>query len=78
MVGGTAAGHAAREDYVANRYHKPADEYDAKWDWSGAVEDLTIYYGLGRKLADDTGLWPNWYKTAEFRNIRDKDRAGAK
>jgi Zn-dependent M28 family amino/carboxypeptidase len=78
VVGGTAAGHAAREDYVAHRYHKPADEYDAKWDWSGAVEDLTIYYGLGRKLADDTGLWPNWYKTAEFRGIRDRDRAGAK
>ncbi|MEX6979973.1 M28 family peptidase, partial [Pseudomonas aeruginosa] len=29
VVGGTAAGHAAREDYVAHRYHKPADEYDA-------------------------------------------------
>ncbi|HXH15079.1 MAG TPA: M28 family peptidase [Sphingomonas sp.] len=78
VVGGTAAGHAAREDYVAHRYHKPADAYDAKWDWSGAVEDLTIYYGLGRKLADDTALWPNWYKTAEFRGIRDRDRAGAK
>lgn len=78
VVGGVAAGHAAREDYVAHRYHKPADEYDAKWDWSGAVEDLTIYYGLGRKLADDTSLWPNWYKTAEFRGIRDRDRAGAK
>ncbi|MCP8891113.1 M28 family peptidase [Sphingomonas faeni] len=78
VVGGTAAGHAAREDYVAHRYHKPADEYDAKWDWSGAVDDLTIYYGLGRKLADDTSLWPNWYKTAEFRGIRDRDRAGAK
>lgn len=78
VVGSTAAGHAKREDYVAHRYHKPADEYDAKWDWSGAVEDLTIYYGLGRKLADDTSLWPNWYKTAEFRGIRDRDRAGAK
>ncbi|MCK8457666.1 M28 family metallopeptidase [Sphingomonas faeni] len=78
VVGGTAAGHAAREDYVAHRYHKPADEYDAKWDWSGVVDDLTIYYGLGRKLADDTSLWPNWYKTAEFRGIRDRDRAGAK
>ncbi len=78
VVGGTAAGHAAREDYVAHRYHKPADEYDAKWDWSGAVDDLMIYYGLGRKLADDTSLWPNWYKTAEFRGIRDRDRAGAK
>ncbi len=78
VTGGTAAGHAAREDYVAHRYHKPQDQYDAGWDWSGAIQDLTIYYGLGRKLADDTGLWPNWYKTAEFRAIRDRDRAGAK
>ena len=29
-IGGTAAGHAAAEDYVANRYHKPQDEYDAE------------------------------------------------
>ncbi len=78
VTGGTAAGHAAREDYVAHRYHKPQDQYDPRWDWSGAIQDLAIYYGLGRKLADDTGLWPNWYKTAEFRAIRDRDRAGAK
>lgn len=78
VAGGTTAGHAAREDYVAHRYHKPQDQYDAGWNWSGAIEDLTIYFGLGRTLADDTTLWPNWYKTAEFRTIRDRDRAGAK
>jgi Zn-dependent M28 family amino/carboxypeptidase len=76
-VGGTAAGHAASLDYIANRYHKPQDEYDANWDWSGAVEDLTIYYRLGRQLADGTA-WPNWYKTAEFRARRDASRADAK
>jgi Zn-dependent M28 family amino/carboxypeptidase len=76
VVGGTAAGKAATEDYVANRYHKPADEYRADWDWSGAVADLRIYYGLGRTLADDTSLWPNWYPSAEFRGIRDRARAG--
>ena len=76
VVGGTAAGHAAAEDYVANRYHKPQDQYDPTWDWSGAVEDLTIYYQLGRKLADTPGLWPNWYPTAEFRAIRDRDQPG--
>jgi len=74
-VGGTAAGHAATEDYIVHRYHKPQDEYNAAWDWSGAVEDLTLYYGLGRALADGT-RWPNWYSTAEFRAIRDKSRAG--
>ncbi|WP_375392613.1 M28 family peptidase [uncultured Sphingomonas sp.] len=81
VVGGVAAGHAAAEDYVAHRYHKPQDEYDPKWDWSGAVEDLTVYYQLGRKLADTPGLWPNWYATAEFRGVRDRDhpelRAGS-
>ena len=74
-VGGSAAGHAATEDYVAHRYHKPQDEYDPNWDWSGAVQDLNVYYTLGRKLADDTNLWPNWYKTAEFRAVRDKSRS---
>lgn len=76
VVGGVKAGHAAREDYVANRYHKPQDEYDPRWNWDGAVADLTLYYQLGRKLADDTALWPNWYQGSEFRAIRDRDRAG--
>ncbi|OQW80459.1 MAG: peptidase M28 [Proteobacteria bacterium ST_bin14] len=76
VVGGVAAGHAAAEDYVTNRYHKPQDEYDAAWDWSGAVDDLTIYYQMGRLLAQGT-RWPNWYKSAEFRAIRDKSRPSA-
>ncbi len=78
VLGGPEAGKKAAEDYTVNRYHKPADEYDANWDWSGAVSDLTIYYALGRKLADDTTLWPNWYPTAEFRAARDKSRGTAR
>ncbi len=75
VAGGTAAGHAAAEDYTVNRYHKPQDEYDAAWNWDGAVQDLTMYYGIGRELAVSTA-WPNWAPAAEFRAIRDKDRAG--
>ena len=77
VTGGKAAGAKATEDYVANRYHKPADNYDPSWNWDGAVQDLQVYYTLGRKLADDPTLWPNWYKSAEFRGIRDRSRAGA-
>lgn len=73
VEGGPARGKALAEDYVANRYHKPDDEFDPAWDWAGAVEDLGVYYRLGRQLADTPGLWPNWYRTAEFRTIRDKD-----
>jgi len=77
VKGGEAAGHAATLDYIEHRYHKPQDEYDATWDWSGAVQDLTLYYQLGRELADGKA-WPNWYPTAEFRAIRDKSRAETK
>ena len=75
VVGGTAAGHAAAVDYETNRYHKPQDEYNPAWNWDGAVQDLTMYYGIGRELAM-SDVWPNWSPTAEFRAIRDKDRAG--
>lgn len=74
VVGGERAGHTATLAYIEHRYHKPQDEYDPAWDWSGGVEDLTLYYRLGRALADGRA-WPNWYKTAEFRAIRDKSRA---
>ena len=28
-------------------YHQPSDEYDPKWDWSGAIRDLEIYGSWG-------------------------------
>jgi Zn-dependent M28 family amino/carboxypeptidase len=74
--GGVAAGKAAAEDYTANRYHKPGDEYDPNWDWTGAIRDLGIYYRIGRELAEGNA-WPNWYKGDEFRGVRDRSRAGA-
>jgi len=75
VAGGAAAGKKASEDYITNRYHKPQDEYNASWNWEGALEDLQLFYDLGRQLAN-SDTWPNWYKDAEFRSIRDKSRAG--
>ena len=77
VAGGIAAGKAAASDYTANRYHKPGDEYRADWNWDGAVQDLTMYYRIGRELAQGKA-WPKWAPTAEFRAVREKSRAGMK
>jgi len=77
VVGGPAAGKAAADDYNNNRYHKPQDEYDPNWNWGAALQDVKLYYTMGRTLADGS-TWPNWYPTAEFRAVRDKSRAEAK
>ena len=71
--GGVAAGDAWGARYRAERYHAPGDEYDANWDWSGAMRELGIYYGIGRQLAE-SAAWPNWYAGDEFRGIRDRSR----
>ena len=73
ITGGKEAAKAAADDYEKNRYHAPADEYDEKWDWSGVMADLKLYYRVGRALAM-TDAWPNWNKGDEFRAIRDKSR----
>jgi Zn-dependent M28 family amino/carboxypeptidase len=75
ITGGKAAAKAAADDYEKNRYHAPGDEYDEKWDWSGVMADLKLYYRVGRMLAM-TDAWPNWNKGDEFRAIRDNSRAG--
>ena len=74
VTGGKEAAKAAAEDYEKNRYHAPGDEYDEKWDWSGVMADLKLYYRVGRMLAM-TDAWPNWNEGDEFRAIRDKSRA---
>jgi Zn-dependent M28 family amino/carboxypeptidase len=76
--GGREAGKAAEEDYRANRYHGPKDEFDESWDWSGVMGDLQLYYRLGRMMAMSTS-WPNWNDGDEFRAIRDEScKAGNK
>ena len=71
--GGPQAGSAAAMDYRANRYHGPKDEYDPNWNWDGAIQDLELYYAIGRELANSED-WPNWNPNAEFRIARDASR----
>ena len=72
LEGGMAAGAAAAKDYGDNRYHNPADEYDAAtWKLDGVVEDLEAIYAVGQGLAD-SDQWPNWYEGNPFKAKRDE------
>lgn len=77
VKGGKQAGQAVSDDYTANRYHQPSDEYAKDWDWSGPVQETGLLYRLGRMLAMSRD-WPNWHKTDEFRAARDQSLAGKK
>jgi Zn-dependent M28 family amino/carboxypeptidase len=68
--GGTAAGQAIADRYVATQYHQPNDEWRADIDFSGPAEDDRAYYLVGRTLANGDA-WPNFYKDSEFRAARD-------
>ncbi len=68
--GGVAAGEAARKDYVTNRYHQPADEWQANWTFAGMSHDLGVLYAVGAELAN-SNQWPDWAQDSEFRAKRD-------
>ncbi len=70
-AGGKAAGAAYRADYVARRYHQPADEWSPNWDLRGEAIDVGLLYKLGRELAS-SDAWPQWKAGAEFKLIRDR------
>lgn len=59
------------EQYVANDYHQPSDEYSNDWDMSGMVQDGTLFYQIGEQLANDITSWPKWKKGSEFKAIRE-------
>jgi Zn-dependent M28 family amino/carboxypeptidase len=72
--GGVAAGVAQREDYVARRYHQPADEWSPALDFRGMALDAGLAYALGSELAN-SGRWPEWKPGSEFKAARDATRA---
>ena len=61
------------EEYTADHYHQPSDEYSPDWDVRGNLLDLAIYYDVGLDLAN-SNRWPNWRQGTEFRAIRDQSR----
>ncbi len=67
---GPAWGRARLEDYMAHRYHQPSDQYSADWDVRGSIDDLTLYYEVGNRVARSR-RFPRWYPNSEFRVSHD-------
>jgi len=59
-----------RADFIANYYHAPTDEIQDDWDTEAAIEDLRLYYEIGRRIAF-SDQWPQWREGNEFRAIRE-------
>ena len=71
VEGGREAGLAQRQDYTRNRYHQPSGEFSADWDLRAAEQTMQVMHELGSQIANSS-KWPKWYRTSEFRHIRDQ------
>ena len=74
LTRGTAYGKQKHDEYTAERYHQPADQYDSTWDLTGGLQDVELVYTIGKKLAFGHD-WPEWKPGSEFKALRDKSVA---
>ena len=59
------------DDYLSNKYHRPADEINDSWLFGGVLQDAELFYRLGWELAN-SDQWPKWKAGSEFKSIREK------
>lgn len=68
--GGRAAGDAASQAYMRDRYHKPTDAFDDAWDMASATAETDLAEEVLRRLADGN-QWPQWREPgAGFQRVR--------
>ena len=71
---GREYGEKLQEEYTANDYHKPSDEFDpTTWTMEGAVAELKLLFKVGKRLAFEE-KWPQWKEGSEFKAIRDAQK----
>jgi Zn-dependent M28 family amino/carboxypeptidase len=67
-------GRAQRQEYLARHFRQATDQYSPEWDVRGALDDLTLYYGVGGRVAHSRNF-PRWYPNSEYRAHRDEGGA---
>jgi Zn-dependent M28 family amino/carboxypeptidase len=70
-------GKRLSDEYRANHYHQPSDQFDPSWDWSSAVQMGQLGFWLGWDAANATEK-PNWLPGDEFRAARDRSLAAVR
>lgn len=64
-------GEKVYRDYLRNHYHKPSDEYDPSWDFSGVNDLARLAIEIGWKVASTPGM-TGWKAGDEFAAIRNQ------
>jgi hypothetical protein len=64
---GPKFGQAQIDDYMAQRFRQPSDQYSEDWDVRAPLEDLQLYLDVGSAVARGR-RFPHWYPASEFRH----------
>jgi Zn-dependent M28 family amino/carboxypeptidase len=63
-------------DFLATKYHTPADQIDLPFDWASAAKFADVNYLVARDLADAASA-PRWYADSPFAAQFAKDQPKA-
>lgn len=69
-------GKQISEDYTANRYHAPSDEFSDDFVFDGAVQQGTLIFRIAWDIAE-SDAWPDWNEGQEFKAARDAMMSGS-
>jgi len=60
---------AQEKDYIANKYHKPADNYYPDMNFDGIAEDARAVFDVAYRIVT-SDIRPQWKPGSEFANVR--------
>lgn len=58
-------GKKLSDEYTSKHYHRPSDEYNKNWNLDGAIDDLKLFFLVGKRMSQ-TKEWPGWKQGSEF------------
>jgi hypothetical protein len=61
--------------YIANDYHRPADQLTDDWDFTAAVDDVSLLFRVAAEVASGK-VTPLWKSGSEFKAVGEKMMTG--